>query len=196
MPRNLPKRSSYLLLVVGLGNPGSEYSDTRHNVGFRVVDCVAERRGIRLRKPFLRSFEVGTDGDLTLAKPLTYMNHSGSIIPSLLARSDATASDLFIICDNMDLPPGEVRVKRKGSSGSHNGVASVMAAVGSGEFARVYIGVGRPGDTGAVVDHVLSAPDGAERELIETAIGRAADAVERLAVDGIERVMNDVNSRP
>jgi len=160
-----------------------------------VVDRIAERRGIRLRKPFLRSFETGTDGTMVLAKPLTYMNNSGSVVPSLLSRSDATLDDLVVICDNMDLPVGEIRLKRKGASLSHNGIASIVEAVGSGLFVRLYVGVGRPVDTNDAVDHVLGVPSAEERQLIDDAMDRAAETAQQLVDEEVERVMNRINAR-
>jgi len=123
------------------------------------------------------------------------MNRSGLVVSSLLRASQATVDDMVVVCDNMDLQPGVVRLKRRGSSRSHNGLASIMDSLGTGEFARLYIGVGRPRDASEVVDHVLSAPDDTEIPRYESAILDAADTVTRLADDDLDRVMNSVNSR-
>jgi peptidyl-tRNA hydrolase, PTH1 family len=130
-----------------------------------------------------------------VALPLTYMNKSGTVIPSLMRASRASRSDLVVISDNMDLPPGTVRVKRKGVSRSHNGLASVMDAVGTGEFVRVYIGIGRPADSSKVVEHVLSLPPESERALYEHAIEQAADACLALVDHDVEWVMNMISER-
>jgi len=123
------------------------------------------------------------------------MNRSGTVIPSLLRASGATIDDLLVVCDNMDLQPGVVRLKRKGSSRSHNGLASIMDSLGTGNFARLYIGVGRPADASSVVDHVLAVPDEDEAPRYESAIREAAEAVTMLTGEAIDRVMNRVNLR-
>lgn len=132
---------------------------------------------------------------MVLALPLTYMNRSGLVLPSLLRASRATVDDLVVVCDNMDLQPGVVRLKRKGSSRSHNGLASIMDSLGTGEFARLYIGVGRPSDSAGVVEHVLAVPDERELPRYDSAIREASEAVTRLADEDVDRVMNSVNLR-
>ncbi len=134
-------------------------------------------------------------GECVIALPLTYMNKSGTVIPSLLRACGASTSDLVVICDNMDLPPGAVRVKRKGASRSHNGLASVMDALATGEFTRVYVGIGRPADSSRVVEHVLSIPPESERESYERAIEHAADACLALLDHDVDWVMNMISER-
>ncbi len=123
------------------------------------------------------------------------MNKSGTVIRSLLRASGASKEDLVIVCDNMDLPPGSVRVKRKGVSRSHNGLASVMDALRTGDFIRVYVGIGRPADSSRVVEHVLSIPPESERALYERAIEHAADGCLALVDHDVEWVMNMISER-
>jgi PTH1 family peptidyl-tRNA hydrolase len=128
------------LLVVGLGNPGPRFDGTRHNVGFAVVEAVAERLQLRFRKPLFARYratriERRSDG-LALAEPLTYMNNSGQVFPSLLRRYRVTSEGLLVVCDNLDLPPGRVRLKRGGGSAGHNGLSSIVKALGHGEVVQ------------------------------------------------------------
>ncbi len=123
------------------------------------------------------------------------MNRSGLVISSLLRASGATADNLVVVCDNMDLQPGVVRLKRKGSSRSHNGLTSIMDSLGTGDFARLYVGVGRPSDPSQVVEHVLAVPDEGEMPLYRSAIREASEAVAKLADEDLDRVMNSVNLR-
>lgn len=187
-----------MLLVIGLGNPGERYAGTRHNVGFDVVASAAAQRGIRLRRPLFRRFRFGRTRDLLLAEPLTYMNRSGEVVPQLLARAhlDPTSLErILVVCDNMDLPVGSVRLKRSGASVSHKGIASIVDALGTGAFPRLYIGIGRPSDGTSVVEHVLSRPSPKESDAYERAIASAAEAVLALTHEEFEDVLNRVNSR-
>jgi PTH1 family peptidyl-tRNA hydrolase len=160
-----------------------------------VIESLAAARGVTLRRPFLRSYEyVRTASSLTLARPLTFMNRSGEVMRALLRRAHASISDVVVICDNLDLPPGSVRVKRRGSARSHNGLASIMDALGTGEFLRIYIGIGRPAPGVTVVEHVLGVPPDEETEAYERAILAAASAVERLVDEPVDAVMNSVNA--
>jgi PTH1 family peptidyl-tRNA hydrolase len=186
------------LLVVGLGNPGPRFDGTRHNVGFAVVEAVAERLQLRFRKPLFARYratriERRSDG-LALAEPLTYMNNSGQVFPSLLRRYRVTSEGLLVVCDNLDLPPGRVRLKRGGGSAGHNGLSSIVKALGHGEFMRLYIGVGRP-ESGGVVEHVLGQPPENERTLYDEAISRSVDAVISLREQSLDQVMNEINRR-
>ncbi len=197
MMQNLKNSSPWLF--VGLGNPGSEYHETRHNVGFRVLDRLARRWELSFRKPFFqpyqRAFFPGPPAPAVLIKPLTYVNRSGTIIPSLLKHWDIGPERLFIITDNMDLLPGEVRIKRKGSSGGHNGISSVVTALGHGDFNRIYLGVGRPEDPAEVVDHVLGVPSSREAVRIGEAENKACDALTSLLTESLDRIINEYNRR-
>lgn len=190
-----PRRSSALRLVVGLGNPGPRFDNTRHNVGFDVVRRVASRKNARLKKPLFRRYLWCSSGALILALPLTYMNRSGDVLPGLMRASRTESDDLLVVTDNMDLEPGVVRIKRRGTSRAHNGIASIMDVLGTGTFARLYVGIGRPPGSEQVVDHVLSVPGESELPLYESAVQTAADAVLALEENELDTVMNSVNQR-
>lgn len=182
-------------LILGLGNPGPRFEGTRHNVGFDVVRRVSQLLHLTLKKRFLRPYEWTGRGAFVLALPLTYMNRSGDVVGDLLRASRMDPDELIVVCDNMDLEPGSVRVKRRGSQSSHNGVASVMRALGNGEFARIYVGIGRPAVRDEVIDHVLDAPPRDEADSYHAAIDTAAEAIVSLQQEPIEAVMNRVNRR-
>ena len=187
-----------LWIAIGLGNPGEEYIRTRHNAGFRVIDRLAERNGEKLKKAFLRPF-LYTPGsrnekNLILVKPLTYMNRSGNILPAVIGKWKAESRRVIIICDNMDLPPGEVRIKQKGSSAGHNGIKSVLEYLDSGDFYRIFVGVGRPSPGVSVVDHVLGYDEHEEHKLAEGE-EKAAEAVMAMVEHPLSRVMNEFNRK-
>ncbi len=179
------------MFVFGLGNPGSEYEKTRHNVGFMTVERIAALKGVKFRKRCFRPVRTAliNEGRDCLAEPLTYMNSSGLALSGLVNDRDP----LMVICDQMDLPPGKVRIKTKGGSAGHNGLKSIIL-LRSTPFIHVYIGIGHPGD-GDVVSHVLSPFSEEERGLIEDALSRASEAVIDI-LDGkdINEVIQRVNS--
>jgi PTH1 family peptidyl-tRNA hydrolase len=198
--KNLKKvQKNNNLLIIGLGNPGEKYRKTRHNAGFAVIDKAASILNIKLRKVFLRPLEYGSrelNGcTLHLVKPLTYMNRSGEILDYIIKKTSCGMDELIIVCDNMDLSPGIVRIKRKGSDAGHNGIKSIIRNAGISEFARIYIGVGRPAGGHEVVNHVLE-PFGDEdvQKFFESA-GTAADAIISLTEKPINLVMNEVNKK-
>jgi PTH1 family peptidyl-tRNA hydrolase len=172
---------------VGLGNPGRSYERTRHNVGFLVADEIARRHGGSWRKrKKTEAAPVRLDHkEVTLLKPTTFMNNSGS------ALAGYRAEDLIVIHDDLDLPPGGVRVKVGGGAGGHNGLRSVIERLGP-DFVRVRLGIGRPPVGVGVTDYVLSGMDAAVRD----AVPRAADAVEAVVESGPEAAMNRFNARP
>ena len=185
--------------MVGLGNPGPRFSGTRHNVGFAVLEEAAARLGVSFRKPLFARYRISptprrAPPSLVLAQPLTYMNRSGEVLPGLLSRAGSTPEQMLVICDNLDLEPGRLRMKSGGGTAGHRGLASIVDILGHGNFLRLYVGVGRPTGT-SVVDHVLGVPPENERELYEQAIARAADAVLRLADTDPDRLMTEVNRR-
>lgn len=186
-------------LFIGLGNPGAEYHETRHNVGFRVIDRLADLWGLSLKKPLFKKYEIafhrqGPDQSILL-KPLTYMNLSGTVLPGVMKRWDITPDRVFVLCDNMDLAPGEIRVKRKGSAGGHNGLTSIIKSLGTGDFNRVYIGIGRPSDSSRVVPHVLGVPEPEEAQKISAGEDRAKDAILSLESISLDKVINEYNRR-
>jgi PTH1 family peptidyl-tRNA hydrolase len=182
-------------LVVGLGNPGPQYRDTRHNVGFWVVDELASRWHLasswRERDDALYVKQAGGSG---LVKPLTFMNLSGFAVSKLRHFFQVEPNDLLIVVDEAALPLGRLRARARGTAGGHNGLKSIVEQLGTTEFPRLRIGVGRGDARRDLADHVLSKFDPDERDTIHAATLRAADAAEMFIADGIERVMNTFNA--
>ncbi|HEV8308296.1 MAG TPA: aminoacyl-tRNA hydrolase [Methylomirabilota bacterium] len=170
-------------LVVGLGNPGPAYQDTRHNVGQAVLDRLAQRLGgrFRLRGPAVLAETTWNGAPLHLAKPVTFMNVVGPGVARLLRDLGLDPTTLIVVHDDIDLPFGRVRIRHKGRHGGHNGVRSLIDALGTEGFRRVKVGVGRPDTKDEVVDWVLAGFDSAEREALPVILEQAADAVLRLA---------------
>jgi PTH1 family peptidyl-tRNA hydrolase len=185
-------------LIVGLGNPGSEYRETRHNVGFMVVNEIARRYALgwsqapsQVPDAFIAK-RYGTDPVL-LAKPLTFMNLSGDAVAGLMRYYDVPANDLLVIIDEAALPFGKLRARARGSAGGHNGLKSVIERLGTTEFPRLRLGVGRGEGRRDLSDHVLSTFERSERGELESFITRAADAAEMFVAEGIGKVMNTYN---
>jgi peptidyl-tRNA hydrolase, PTH1 family len=185
-------------LVVGLGNPGPEYRGTRHNVGFEVIDRLAARNRIKLGKARHRAVTgAGKLGEsqVLLAKPLTYMNLSGQSVAPLARDAQLPPQQIFVVADDLDLPVGKVRIKLGGSAGGHNGHKSLINSLGSQDYPRLKIGIGKLGRD-QTIDHVLGTFKGEEREVIESAIAAAVEACEALGSGGIDaalRVIEDFN---
>lgn len=184
-------------VICGLGNPGERYRLTRHNVGFRVVDLLADRWGLtgegRVRDgaAVLEVRHPEPIGRVLLVKPLKYMNRSGAVLQAVLRQASVeVAEDLLVVADDIDLPLGKIRLRRSGSAGGHNGLRDIIASLGSDEFARLRVGIGRAGET---VDHVLSTFKPGERELATEMVAIAADAAETWLREGIEPAMNAFN---
>jgi peptidyl-tRNA hydrolase, PTH1 family len=184
-------------LVVGLGNPGTRYRLTRHNLGFMVVDTLAERWhvtvGGKRHGAELGSAQFASQRVL-LAKPQTYMNASGDAVAKLRRLHRLDPSDVLAVYDDLDLPLGRVRLRGEGGAGGHNGVASLIGVLGKG-FPRLRIGIGRPPGGADPVQFVLESFSSAETDVIEAAVVRAADGVEAWLQDGVERAMNSLNRR-
>jgi PTH1 family peptidyl-tRNA hydrolase len=185
------------LLVAGLGNPGREYADTRHNVGFMVADELARRHGGSWRAKFSGDLaEMRLDGlRLALLKPQTYMNESGRSVGSAVRFFKVDPETLLVVHDEVDLEPGRLQVRLGGGFAGHNGLRSVAQLLGTGDFARLRFGVGRPerGDPRPVAAFVLS-PFAADVD-VEGLVARAADAVETIAREGLEEAQNRFNER-
>jgi peptidyl-tRNA hydrolase, PTH1 family len=179
-------------LIVGLGNPGSRYSGTRHNAGFLVMDRVAGRLGCTFSSD--RHADVARCGDVTLAKPTTFMNRSGVAVQALMTRRGVRPAELVVVHDDLDLPLGRVRVKHGGGAGGQRGVQDVIGAIGAA-FARVRVGIGRPPPPWPAERWVLSRFADHEHALVERVADAAADAVQLLVRDGLEAAMNAVNGR-
>ena len=188
-------------MIVGLGNPGREYRETRHNVGFMVADELARRHQLTWAMAPAQvpeTFVAKRFGEPSwmVAKPLTYMNRSGEAVAALARYYDIPATELLIVVDEVALPFTRLRARARGSAGGHNGLKSVIAGLGSTEFPRLRLGVGRGDGRRDLADHVLAKFESGERADLETFIARAADAVEMFAVAGIEKVMNTYNPDP
>ncbi len=185
-------------LVVGLGNPGSKYDGTRHNVGFAAVDRLATRHGA-LWQTAPRGVEalIGRwrAADVVLAKPLTFMNLSGAAIVGLLQFYKIEPLDALVIVDEVQLETGRLRVRPEGSAGGHNGLKSVIASLGTMQFPRLRIGVGRGDNRRDLADHVLARFESDERETIAEAIEKAADAAEVFVAEGPAAAMNKYNRK-
>lgn len=177
-------------LIVGLGNPGPEYADTRHNVGFQCVDRLAERVGARW-SPANDALVAVTD-QLVLAKPQTFMNRSGPAVVKLLNRLGVGPEQALVVYDDMDLPFATLRLRARGSAGTHNGMRSVLNALGTQDITRLRIGISQAGP-GNAIDHVLSAFTAEEQPVIDEAVERAADAALAWSNEGAEAAMNRYN---
>ena len=185
-------------LIVGLGNPGREYRETRHNVGFMVVDEIARRHGIDWASGPSQITETLIakrfgDEPVMVAKPLTYMNNSGDAVAGLVRYFDVNHDDLFVVVDEAALPFGRLRARARGSAGGHNGLKSIIERLGTTEFSRLRLGVGRGDGRRDLADHVLARFESGEQADLETFITRAADAAELFAAEGIAKVMNVFN---
>ncbi len=182
---------------MGLGNPGDGYADTRHNVGFRAVDRLAERFGVKLKRSWRFPLWLGIVSRLPvecgLVKSRTYMNRSGQAAGRLARAKGVSPQDLLVVFDDVDLPCGAIRVRRKGGAGGHNGIASIIEALGTEEFPRIRVGVGPRPPGGDLVEFVLSPFREEERLLIEPALDRVADAVETIVGSGLDAAMNRFN---
>lgn len=188
-----------LKLIVGLGNPGAEYARTRHNAGFWFVDELARRaHGGSWRRDARHQCEAARvrvgDTELWLIKPQTFMNRSGAAVQSFTAFYRFGAAEVLVVHDEIDLPPGVVRLKQGGGHGGHNGVRDVIAQVGA-EFWRLRIGVGHPGSKSEVLDAVLDRAPAAEQRLIDAALGRAHEALPELLSQGAQQAMKRLHTR-
>lgn len=184
-------------LVVGLGNPGRDYRDTRHNVGFMVVDEVARRHELTWGSAPAQVPDAWVvkwfDADVLLVKPFTFMNRSGDVVAGLARYYDVLPDDVLVVVDEAALPFGRLRARARGSAGGHNGLKSVIERLGTHDFPRVRVGVGRGDGRRDLADHVLSKFEGGEKAELEGVIARTADAVEMFAAADIDKVMNAYN---
>lgn len=187
-------------LIVGLGNPGPEYADTYHNVGFRVAETLATRCGVRINitcGPALISNRIGAanagEKDAVLVLPQTFMNLSGSVLPKLFERFETNAGNVIAVYDDIALPLGKLRIRQKGSAGGHNGVKSLISSAGSDEFLRVRVGILPERPIERLHDFVLSRVAKRDRDLMGRAEDAAADAVEALLKEGPEKAMATFN---
>jgi len=190
-------------LVVGLGNPGKEYAETRRNVGFWTINRLARRHGMELSSAGKASLAEGEIAGkrVALAKPRVFVNVSGPVVWNLIKRLEIDdASEMLVVRDDIDLPLGKLRLRPSGGGGGHKGVSSIIEATGTNKFPRLRIGIGRPvvqgkpsWDPDDVADYVLSDPDREEREKLDEAVGQAVDAIEMAIEEGIEAAMARYN---
>ncbi len=192
--------ASRTLAIVGLGNPGPEYRDTRHNAGFRLVDRLAARRGWTFKpRPKLNGEECRERWDaatVVLFKPATWMNHSGQAVRALLDWYKLAPADLVVVHDELDLPPGIARLKQGGGHGGHNGLRDIDRHLGSQAYLRLRIGIGHPGDAARVTPYVLSRAAPAEQEMIDAALDRALAVLPSIVAGDVPRAMNELHSTP
>ncbi len=185
-------------LIAGLGNPGNEYHNTRHNIGWAVIDLLSEKYSIPLdrkkRKSLFGKGRTLNGDEIVLLKPLTYMNLSGRSIRHLSSWFKIQHRDIILVFDDINLPLGKLRIRRGGSAGGHNGVQSVLNELCDDTFPRIRIGIGPPaGSTGHLIKHVLGTFSDEEKPIIQSAVDRAAHAVDMLLHDDIQKVMNEFN---
>ena len=187
-----------MYVIVGLGNPGKTYSNTRHNVGFNTVDLLAERNNIEINKIKFKSVygEGRINGKkLILVKPQTYMNNSGEAVRDIANFYKLDPSKIIVIVDDIDIDFGSVRIRKKGSAGSHNGLKSIIRLLGRDDFPRIKIGIGKKHPQQNLADFVLSRFSQDEVEDIEDAIRDSAEAVELILKEDIDTAMNEFNRR-
>ena len=182
-------------VIVGLGNPGAQYENTPHSVGFEAVDAIAAAMGAtwQEKKQFSCLMARGTFAgqQVILAKPQTYMNLSGNSVAPLVKYNNATAADLLVIQDDIDLPVGRMRIRKTGSCGGHNGIRNIISALGTTAFTRLKLGVGK--DKSDVVAHVLGKFDPATRKTMDLVVAEAVHAAELILTQGPDKAMNTYN---
>lgn len=192
-------------LIVGLGNPGLRFENTKHNVGFKVIDSFYDKTISTLKSDSTTAKRVtsicnslviqishqASDSDIILAKPMTYMNNSGSAVRALIQRFEISLSDLLVVYDDVHLDIGVIRMRRKGSDGGQKGMQSIIHQLGSDEFPRLRIGIGEP--PGEITDYVLSKFSSEEEDTIELVIEHAVAAIETYLRDGVQKAMNQYN---
>ena len=183
-------------LIIGLGNPGTEYAGTYHNAGFRVLERIAASENIQINEPCgpaLISAKTTLGAQSVLVLPQTYMNNSGAVISPLFERFEASIRDVIVVYDDVALPLGKIRIRQKGSAGGHNGIKSLISAFGSGEFLRIRIGIQPDRPIGGVRDFVLSEVAKIDRDLLDRSEEIAASAVLTLVAEGVEKAMSQYN---
>jgi PTH1 family peptidyl-tRNA hydrolase len=183
-------------IIVGLGNPGPRYRGTRHNIGFRCVDLMAQKWDIKVSERRARAV-LGRgrhlDQDIVLAKPRTFMNHSGEGVAYLVARFGVKPQDLLVVYDEMALPVGKLRLRPSGSDAGHNGIKSIIAALGTQDFPRIRVGIGKPSAEGQHIAHVIGGFSDDESPIIAAVVERVVEAVDCLLHEGIDRTMSRFN---
>lgn len=185
-----------MYLIVGLGNPEEEYSDTRHNMGFCAVNKLAKKNNIEINKEKFEALYgsgIIEGKKVIFVKPQTYMNLSGRAIKSFLDFYKIDMNNLIVIYDDMDILPGDIRIRKQGTAGGHNGLKSVIKEVGSNEFSRIRIGIGRPKYEGDYINYVIQKISKQELEELEVGIDKAVAALEEILKNNIDTAMNKYN---
>jgi len=186
-------------VVVGLGNPGAQYEGTRHNVGFEVLGLIAARGGVAFKRSWrfrARSCTIQvSDQDLLLVQPQSYMNRSGITVSALRRRRGLEPGQILVIVDDVDLPVGRIRIRAKGGAGGHNGLKSIIGALGSDAFPRIRVGVGGRESGENLVGHVLGSFAPGERRILDDAVALAADAATVIVEQGVSTAMNEFNQK-
>lgn len=193
--REVPSEGRWV--IAGLGNPGDQYRRSRHNTGFMAATHLAQRYRIELNRRKFNGLYGETriaDAPALIVMPQTFYNRSGECLASLTGYFKIPVARVIVIHDEMDLPLGQIRLKRGGSDAGNRGVRSVAAGLGP-DFIRIRVGVGRPGESGGAIEHVLDAFDAAEKRIIDGLLDRIADSVETVICDGLDRAMNSYNQR-
>ncbi len=193
---SLPASATNRHIIAGLGNPGKDYTRTRHNVGFNIVDRLADKHNLRFNKMMNRA--IIANGEIAgekviLVKPQTFMNESGSSIGPIARYYKVEPQHIMVVYDKLDLPVAQLRMRKAGSSGGHNGMKSIIAHLSTDDFPRLRVGIGRPPGRMNPVDFVLEPFTKSELDLMNEAYERAIQGLERWLVDDIEKVMNIVN---
>lgn len=187
-----------MYIIVGLGNPGKQYEHTRHNVGFEVIDILADRIGICIEEKKHKALcgrGILEGQKVVLAKPQTFMNLSGESVRAISDFYKVESNDIIIVYDDVSLEPGQLRIRGKGSAGGHNGIKNIIAHLGTQEFPRVKIGVGEKQKGMDLADYVLSRFSKGEQEIMEEAFREAADAVAMMVRQNIDSAMNHFNMK-
>ena len=181
-------------LIVGLGNPGAEYAETRHNAGFRFLDVLLDTTGEKLHAESRFTAKVGkiiiSGKDIRLLEPQTFMNHSGDSVSKFARYFKIPAGEILVVHDDLDLPPGAVRLKIGGGDGGHNGLSDITEKLGTSDYVRLRIGIGHPGNAAQVVSYVLKKAPAAEQTLIDAAILNAKTHVADMVHGEFQKVMN------
>jgi len=181
-------------IIIGLGNPGKKYSTTRHNIGFAVIDSLVEYKSLKW-KEYKDCAVISLCDNFLVVKPILFMNKSGPAIKHLIKKYNTDYEGIIVISDDMDIPFGRIQIKKGGSSGGHNGVESTIETLGTNEFCRMRIGIGRPPSNVDVVDFVLSNFGQEEAIKMKSVISRASDAVSVFIESGLQKTMNLFNKR-
>ena len=192
-----PLRSEGVGLIVGLGNPGKTYEQTRHNVGFLVIERFAARHGLGVQRHFRKALTgdwKAPKGRILLARPQTFMNASGDSVAAIAGFYHLMPEQVLVVCDDVSLPFGRLRIRRSGSEGGHNGLRSISHRMGTRDYPRLRVGIGKPPESWDMIDYVLSAFTSSERQDLPDILDLCCDALELCADAGIEVAMNRFNA--